>query len=60
MTHTPTTDHAEPRQEGCQCKPWSLCAGCYARLEQGWAKLELAGWLPKFGSRVNLPRAPKR
>ena len=49
-----TTTHTEPRAEGCPCKPWSLCAQCYARVEASWAQAEVAEWVGKLRPKPRL------
>jgi len=56
---TPTLDHTEPRQEGCRCTPYALCAECYGRLARHRADRQLDDWLRCWGNMPD-PGAPKR
>lgn len=57
--HTPTLDHTEPRQHGCNCTPYALCHWCYAGLERHRAERDMETWLRAFGTLPD-PRASKR
>lgn len=51
-----TTDHSQPRQEGCSCTPFVLCAECYGRLERFRAEKALRDWLRMWDANGSGPR----
>lgn len=49
---TPTADLTDrPEESPCACKPWSLCAHCYGKLQRLRHDWAMQQWAEHWGNR---------